>query len=96
MINQNKNILLKKISQINAKEAKSILIDLANLLKFHNKKYHQEDNPIISDDEYDKLMNFYTELGKKFPSIRIKDDPSNTIGCKPLSIFDELGSFTNR
>ena len=90
MINQNKNILLKKISQINVNEAKSILIDLANLLNFHNKKYHQEDNPIISDDEYDKLMNFYTELGKKFPNIRIKDNPSNAIGYKPLSIFEKM------
>ena len=37
-----------------------------NILKKHSKLYFSEDNPEISDSDYDKLKNEIFDLGKKF------------------------------
>ena len=41
--------------------AKSRVEELTNLLNYHNNLYYNQDNPEISDYEYDKLLREWDE-----------------------------------
>ena len=45
------------------------LQELKNLIKNHNYKYYVENNPEISDFEYDNLMAEYQKLKKELNSM---------------------------
>ena len=63
---------------------------LKETIRFHNNKYHSEDNPEISDQEFDQLFKQLKELEKKYKFLYISDSPSNIVGAIKLS---ELSSF---
>ena len=43
-------------------QIKNRLKELAKLIKLHNEHYHLNDKPIISDGEFDKLVNENSHL----------------------------------
>ena len=47
------------------KDAKNDIIELTDLLLYHSRKYYVEDNPEISDYEYDMLQRKLKKLGGK-------------------------------
>ena len=54
----------------NEKQIKIRLNKLAELIDKHNYHYHTEDKPLISDSEYDKLVEENLELESKFPKLK--------------------------
>ena len=60
-------------------------IYLKETIRFHNNKYHSEDNPEISDQEFDQLFKQLKELEKKYEFLDISDSPSNFVGAIKLS-----------
>ncbi len=59
---------------------KAELIQLRKEIKYHNKKYYDEDAPEISDYEYDKLMNRLKEIEKEFPEFITATSPTQIVG----------------
>ena len=59
-------------------------------IELHNRKYHQEDNPTISDYEYDKLYKELRLLEERNPELKTKDSPTQKVGSKPLSTFKKI------
>jgi len=57
------------------------------LLNFHNKKYYNENNPQISDAEYDNLKNEIHNLESNFNFLKDKKSPSLIVGYKPSKNF---------
>ena len=55
-----------KKSNASENDSKSRLDFLYEEIVKHNKKYHQENNPSISDAEYDDLVREALEIEKKF------------------------------
>ncbi len=53
---------------------------LSELIDKHNYHYHTEDKPIISDNEYDKLVKENLELELKYPKLKLKSSPNNKVG----------------
>ena len=53
--------------------AKSRVEELTNLLNYHNNLYYNQDNPEISDYEYDKLLRELEDLEKQFPTLLKKE-----------------------
>ena len=53
------------------------------LIKKLNKAYYQNDSPLISDAEYDKIKRSILEFEKKNPDLVDKDSPSKKIGFAP-------------
>ncbi len=72
---------------MNKKEANKKIKKLRHEINFHNKKYYIENNPEISDFEYDKLLRVLEELEKKFPELVTNDSPTQRVGEKPLDEF---------
>ena len=61
-------------------EAKDRIEELRKTINYHSKKYYDEDNPEISDYEYDMLMNELKKLEKEHPDLVTKDSPTQKVG----------------
>jgi len=56
----------------------------------HNRLYYTEDDPIISDQEYDALYSRLIEIEKQYPFIVKKDSPSQLVGGKAKKDFKTI------
>jgi len=61
------------------------LMRLAKEIARHNRLYHDEDTPEISDAEYDALIRENAELEARFPYLVRPDSPSKAVGAAPTS-----------
>lgn len=61
-------------------DAANELMRLARQIAYHNKRYHAEDAPEISDAEYDALVRRNAELEAAFPHLIRPDSPSRLVG----------------
>jgi len=61
-------------------EAANELMRLARQIARHNRLYHAEDAPEISDAEYDALIRRNAELEARFPHLVRADSPSKQVG----------------
>ena len=75
--------------EISEAEAANELMRLARLIAKHNKLYHADDAPLITDQEYDALVRRNAELEEAFPHLVREDSPSWAVGheiaSSPLS-----------
>jgi DNA ligase (NAD+) len=63
---------------------------LADEIRRHDILYHQQDRPVISDAQYDKLRRELEELEKQFPELQTPDSPTRKVGAPPLSKFAKV------
>ena len=62
-------------------DAANELMRLAKQIAYHNKRYHAEDTPEISDAEYDALVRRNNELEAAFPHLVRADSPNKLVGA---------------
>nr|WP_281285551.1 NAD-dependent DNA ligase LigA [Sphingorhabdus contaminans] len=65
----------------NEADAANELMRLAKQIAYHNKRYHAEDAPEISDAEYDALVRRNNELETAFPHLVRADSPNRQVGA---------------
>ena len=63
---------------------------LADEIAAHDRRYHQDDAPIISDADYDALRRRLEALEVEFPELKGKADVSRQVGAKPLEKFGKV------
>ncbi|MCB2067281.1 MAG: NAD-dependent DNA ligase LigA, partial [Erythrobacter sp.] len=77
------------MEQLTEAEAANELMRLAKAIAYHNRRYHAEDDPEISDAEFDALVRRNAELEAQFPHLIREDSPSKAVGhevaASPLS-----------
>ncbi len=56
------------------------IINLTKELNHHNLLYHSYDNPIISDEEYDRKFRQLIELETQYPEYKQPDSPTQKVG----------------
>jgi DNA ligase (NAD+) len=61
-------------------EAANELMRLAKAIAHHNRLYHAQDAPEITDAEYDALVRRNAELEEQFPHLVRADSPSRAVG----------------
>ncbi len=64
--------------------------ELRGLINYHSNLYYTLDEPEISDFEYDRLMSQLKKLEEENPELVTPDSPTQRIGGKILSGFDEV------
>lgn len=65
--------------------------NLKNKIEKYNNLYYNEDNPIISDMEYDGLLRKLKEMEKEYPSLlEIDDSPTEKIGGTASNKFSKV------
>ncbi len=63
---------------------------LIQLLSQHNHAYYVMDQPTIEDSEYDQLFHQLKALEQQYPELKQSDTPTNTVGAKALSKFENV------
>lgn len=61
-------------------EVKKELAQLRRTIRHHNVRYYNDDNPEISDYEYDQLMLRLKELEKTYPELITENSPTQKVG----------------
>ena len=64
--------------------------ELKNQVHLHNYRYHVLDAPIISDAEYDKLLNELKTLETDHPDWVTPDSPTQRAGAAPVDKFEKV------
>ena len=65
--------------------------NLKNKIEKYNNLYYNEDNPIISDMEYDGLLRKLKEMEKEYPTLlEIDDSPTEKIGGTASNKFSKV------
>ncbi|MEJ5258399.1 MAG: NAD-dependent DNA ligase LigA [Fervidobacterium sp.] len=63
---------------------------LRNEIEYHNYRYYVLASPVITDEEYDKLMKRLKELEEKYPELRTPDSPTQRVGGQLLEGFETV------
>ena len=71
-------------------EAANRLMRLAKDIARHDKLYHDQDAPEISDADYDALVRENRELEARFPKLVRADSPSKRLGAAPTSALAKV------
>ncbi len=64
--------------------------ELSELLDYHAKKYYVEDNPEISDYEYDMMLRELENLEAEYPQFLSPLSPTQRVGGKALDRFEQV------
>ena len=75
---------------MNITQAKKRVNELREIIAYHNKKYYDDDVPVISDFEYDMLNNELKNLEKQFPELVTKESNTQKVGGTVKKGFKEV------
>ena len=64
--------------------------DLREQVRYHNRRYHVDDAPEISDAEYDGLYRELEALEDEHPELITPDSPTQRVGGEPIEGFEEV------
>ena len=78
-------------TELSEAEAANRLMRLAREIARHDKLYHDQDAPEISDAAYDALVRENRELEERFPQLVRSDSPSKRLGAAPTSALAKVG-----
>ncbi|HEY0027942.1 MAG TPA: NAD-dependent DNA ligase LigA [Allosphingosinicella sp.] len=73
------------MTPIEQRQAAAELETLAAQIAHHNRLYHTDDTPEVSDAEYDALVRRNAELEQQFPHLIREDSPSGIVGAAPAA-----------
>lgn len=82
------NLFGEKIE--NLEEIEKEIKNLRKQIKYYNKRYHEDDNPEISDYAYDKLTYRLRELEEKYPQFVVSTSPTQKVGGKGKDVFAKV------
>ncbi|MDO4174386.1 MAG: NAD-dependent DNA ligase LigA [Eubacteriales bacterium] len=63
---------------------------LREALRYHNKKYYDEDAPEISDFEYDRMLRALETLETEYPELDTPDSPTHHVGGSASDKFSPV------
>ena len=69
---------------------KEELENLKHEIRENAYRYYVEDNPTISDAEYDVMFKRLLEIEEKYPELKTNDSPSNRVGGEVISEFNKI------
>jgi len=72
---------------MNKSQAKKEIQKLRKEIEEHNYKYYVENNPTISDYEFDLLLKKLESLESKYPDLKTTDSPTQRVGGEPVDGF---------
>src|SRR6202163_4405866 len=90
MIAKSKTRTPPDLAKLTKAQAKVELMRLALELEGHDKRYYQDDAPVVTDAEYDTLRQRYNAIEKRFPEFVTSDSPSQKVGAAPSGRFAKV------
>jgi DNA ligase (NAD+) len=99
MYNQQQTNALQQLSNewletLDKNDAKKIPSDkmeeLRSLLRFHEYRYYVQNDPLISDFEYDMLYKLLEKTEKEYPELKTPDSPTQRVGTGLIKDFPKV------
>ncbi|WP_442583083.1 NAD-dependent DNA ligase LigA [Mesorhizobium sp. ASY16-5R] len=78
------------VEELTQEQAAGELARLAGEIAEHDRRYHQEDAPTISDADYDALRRRNAAIEERFPDLIREDSPTGTVGAPPAEGFAKV------
>ena len=75
------NLPVEVVSRVN---------QLREEINYHNYRYYVLDDPVVSDAEFDRLLQELTRLEEQYPGLVTPDSPTQRVGAKPLEKFETV------
>jgi len=75
---------------VTLQKAKQRAEKLRKVIDEYRYRYHVLDDPTLTDQVYDSLMEELRTLEKKYPELKTSDSPTQRIGGKPLKKFKKV------
>ena len=66
------------------------IAELVELVRYHDQRYHADDDPEISDADYDQLKRDLLALEAAHPELVQPDSPTQTVGADPSTLFEPV------
>ncbi len=80
----------KDVGSLNEVEAREELQRLEREIAAHDRRYHEEDAPTISDGDYDALRARNTAIEARFPHLVGQETPSKKVGGRAAGRFGKI------
>jgi DNA ligase (NAD+) len=71
-------------------QAKARHAELSAEVEHHNRLYYTQDEPEITDFDYDQLMRELQQLEAEYPQLQTADSPTQRVGSAPLDAFQQI------
>ena len=81
------NIAIEDLTEDMARDE---LTRLADLLNMAHKAYHSDDDPMMTDAEFDALKRRNNDIELKFPEHKRSDSPTEKVGALPSETFSKI------
>src|SRR6202011_2819180 len=81
---------LRPVEALTEEEARDDLAWLAGEIARHDRLYHTEAAPEISDADYDALRRRNSEIEARFPELIRSDSPTRRVGAAPAAGFAKV------
>jgi DNA ligase (NAD+) len=78
------------VETLTQEDAAAELARLAGEIAGHDRRYHGEDAPVVSDAEYDALKLRNAQIEARFPELIREDSPSRRVGSAPSGAFAQV------
>jgi DNA ligase (NAD+) len=78
------------VGELTEAQAASELSELAEIISYHDKLYHGQDQPEITDTEYDALRRRNDAIELRFPTLILPNSPSHRVGAEPAAGFKKI------
>ncbi|MFW5914281.1 MAG: NAD-dependent DNA ligase LigA [Thermoplasmatota archaeon] len=80
----------EEVSSLPRGEARERMRALVDEINHHDHRYYVEDDPVVSDYEYDMLVKELEKLEAAFPEMVMEDSPSLRVSGEPVEGFPEV------
>jgi DNA ligase (NAD+) len=74
----------------NPDQAAACLAQLRKDIEYHNYRYYTLDDPVISDQEYDRLFRELLDLEREYPELAAPDSHTQRVGAEPQERFRKV------
>jgi DNA ligase (NAD+) len=75
---------------LSLEQASQKIQNLRTSIKYHEKKYYVDNDPQISDYEFDTLVKELEKLEKQFPDLITPESPTQRVGEQPVAGFESV------
>jgi DNA ligase (NAD+) len=64
--------------------------ELRQEVEHHNYRYYVLDDPVISDEEYDRMFRELVALEQEYPELASPESPTQRVGAQPQEKFQKI------
>jgi DNA ligase (NAD+) len=89
-VRKSKKAAVAAVTELSLTEAKAEVLRLSEEISEHDRRYFQEDAPVISDAEYDQMRIRLAQLEERFPELVGPESPSGRVGAPAVEKFAKV------